>query len=193
VGPELSAAPHAAACPACGAALRPEAQWCSLCYHDLRPAPAPAPEPPTPVYGGLDPLTAPLLDLVLPPVPPAVEQVAEQVVEGAAPTAPAPRASAEQAPLTWPCTRCGAPNAIDSPVCGTCGSAFLAAAKEKVSLVVPGIGDLAHLSRGQRLGVAAAVLAAVLVPLALITFLMTPAPSTSKSGTTETTVTTVNP
>jgi hypothetical protein len=33
-------------CPACGAALRPGAPWCTLCYADLRPAPADAaPEP----------------------------------------------------------------------------------------------------------------------------------------------------
>jgi len=38
-------------CPHCGAALRPDAPWCTLCYADLRPAPvvpvaaAPAPAP----------------------------------------------------------------------------------------------------------------------------------------------------
>jgi hypothetical protein len=186
VGPELSEAPRAAACPACGSALHADAQWCSLCYHDLRPAPAPAPEPPTPAYDGLDPLTAPLLDLVLPPVP--------QVVEPApAAAAPAPREPVEQGPLSWPCSRCAVPNPMTSHVCGTCGSPFLATAKETVSLVVPGIGDITHLSRGQRLAAAAAVLAAVLIPLALITFLMTPAPKPSDNGTTETTITNVNP
>ena len=29
------------ACPACGAALRPGAPWCTLCYADLRTAPEP--------------------------------------------------------------------------------------------------------------------------------------------------------
>lgn len=33
-------------CPACGAALRQDAPWCTLCYADLRPAPAPDLEPP---------------------------------------------------------------------------------------------------------------------------------------------------
>jgi ribosomal protein L40E len=190
VGPELSAAPHAAACPACGAALRPEALWCSLCYHDLRPAPAPTPATPTPGYDGLDPLTAPLLDLVLPPVP-APEQPVVVETPAPAPVAPAPRAAADAA--SWPCTRCGAPNAIDAPVCGTCGSPFLAAAAEKVSLVVPGLGDLSHFTRGQRAGIALGVLMAVLLPLALITFLLTPAPKTGDTGKTETTVTNVAP
>jgi ribosomal protein L40E len=37
-------------CPACGAALRPGAPWCTLCYADLRPAPGPGPSaaPPDP-------------------------------------------------------------------------------------------------------------------------------------------------
>src|SRR3954471_21322313 len=29
-------------CPACGARLAPAAEWCSLCYADLRPAPVPS-------------------------------------------------------------------------------------------------------------------------------------------------------
>src|SRR6478752_6959541 len=28
-------------CPACGARLAPSAQWCGLCFADLRPAPGP--------------------------------------------------------------------------------------------------------------------------------------------------------
>ncbi|HUR14383.1 MAG TPA: hypothetical protein VM097_07805 [Mycobacteriales bacterium] len=190
MGPELSAAPHAAACPACGAAVRADASWCSLCYHDLRPAPAPVDPTPTPGYAGLDPLTAPLLDLVLPPVPAPVEPA--PAPPAAAATAPAPRVASD-APLTWPCTRCGDTNRIDSPVCGTCGAAFLAAASEKVSLVVPGLGDLSQYSRGQRVGIAVAVMMAVLVPLALITFLLTPSPSGDTSGTTQTTITEVKP
>jgi len=31
-------------CPSCAALVTPEAAWCSLCYHDLRP-PAPEPDP----------------------------------------------------------------------------------------------------------------------------------------------------
>lgn len=34
-------------CPQCGATTRPDAPWCTLCYHSLRPVPAatPSPEP----------------------------------------------------------------------------------------------------------------------------------------------------
>ncbi len=34
-----------AACPRCGAHVRPGADWCTLCYADLRPAPVPVVEP----------------------------------------------------------------------------------------------------------------------------------------------------
>lgn len=50
-------------CPSCNAALAPQAQWCSLCYADLRTHPAPTVDyvpvqpSPTPV---LDPLSSPL-------------------------------------------------------------------------------------------------------------------------------------
>jgi hypothetical protein len=168
--------------------------WCSLCYHDLRPAPAPAPVTPTPAYDGLDPLTAPLLDLVLPPVPVTEEApvAATPAPAAPAPTAPAPRAAGDTAAV-WPCSRCSAPNAIDASLCGTCGASFLAAAAEKVSLVVPGIGDLSHYTRGQRVGIAVGVLMAVLLPLALITFVLTPSPTPGSAGKTETTITNVAP
>src|SRR5438067_4190522 len=96
--------PRTFGCPSCGAALRPDAQWCSLCYHDLRPAPPVAPVTPPPAYGGLDPLTAPLLDLVLPP---PAEPAAP--VEPAAP--PAPVGVPEQRGQSWPCSRCGSSTA----------------------------------------------------------------------------------
>jgi hypothetical protein len=190
VGTDLFSAPHAAACPSCGAALRADASWCSLCYHDLRPAPAPeAPAdaaPASPAYGGPDPLTAPLLDLVLPPVPAPAPAVQAPALEEQVPVAP------PAGDLAWPCTRCGATNGIDSRVCGVCGSAFLEAASEKVSLVVPGIGDLSVYSRGQRAAIAGAVLAAILLPIAILTFVLTPTPDKGQQGTT-TTIETVAP
>jgi ribosomal protein L40E len=133
----------AARCPACNAALRADAQWCSLCHHDLRPAP----EPTAPVQAALQ---------------------------------------------EWPCTSCGARNPLSMTICSVCGSAFLAAAQTQVSLVVPGVGDLQHLSRGQRIAVAGGVLALVLVPLAAITFFLTPEPPKQPAGgSTDTTVTIV--
>jgi ribosomal protein L40E len=180
----------AARCPACNAALRADAQWCSLCYHDLRPAPVAAPvqvpAPSQPLYGGSDPLTAPLLDLVLPPVPPAAVVVPQP---SPAPESAAPVQSALQ---EWPCTSCGARNPLATTTCSVCGSKFLAAASEELSLVVPGVGDLQRLSRGQRIALAGGVLALVLVPLAAITFFLTPEPAQQPTGgSTDTTVTIV--
>jgi hypothetical protein len=159
VGPEMTTAPRATACPACGASVRVDAPWCSLCHADLRPAPEPPPALPD---AALDPLTAPLLDLVLPravqPLPVAEEPV------------PVPASEA-----FWPCARCQSPNAITATSCTVCGFGFLGS-PERVSLVLPVVGDLTRLSRAQLVGLAVAVVAAVLVPLALITLLMTGAP-----------------
>jgi ribosomal protein L40E len=185
VGPDLNEAPRTTACPSCGAALRPDAPWCSLCYHDLRPAaPAPAPEP-APAYGGHDPLTAPLLDVLLPVAP--VAQPAPEAAAPVVPVVPAPRAE-----VSWPCTRCGADNALTMNACRDCGSPFLGGTSEPPALVLPGVGDLTKLSRGHRAAVAVGVVMAVLLPLALITFLLTPEPK-KDSGGTETTVTVVQP
>jgi hypothetical protein len=174
----------AARCPSCNAALRPDAQWCSLCHHDLRPAPEPVqaiPAPAQPLYGGQDPLTAPLLDLVLPPVPATAAAVVQEV--------PVAR---EQA-ASWPCTACGASNALTLDACGGCGSRFLALASEPTSLVVPGVGDLQRLSRGQRAAVAGGFVALLLVPLALITLLLTDAPKKDAPTGGDVSVTTTTP
>lgn len=51
---------HDLRCPRCGAHVRQDADWCTLCYADLRPAP-PEPEPePTAAVPPHDPLTDPL-------------------------------------------------------------------------------------------------------------------------------------
>ena len=162
--------PRTTACPSCGAALRGDAPWCTLCYTDLRPKPAtvvpppPAVPAPSAVYGmpAGDPLTQPLLDLALPLTPP-----------------PAPVTAAVP---TWPCSMCEASNPLSESHCITCGKPFLAAVQESPTLVLPGVGDLSRFSRGQRACLALAAVAAVLVPLALITLLLTGRPS--DSGTT---------
>lgn len=193
MGPDLNQATRTVACPSCGAALRPDATWCSLCYFDLRRAAAPETPEPVPPSGGDDPLTAPLLDLLLPAplAPPAA------VAPAPAPAVvPGPGGPAQRAEASWPCTRCGARNALTAGACRDCGSPFLGDASEPPSLVLPGIGDLTQLSRGHRLAVALGLVMAVLLPLALVTFLLTDAPSKGGTGTgtgTETTVTVVEP
>jgi DNA-directed RNA polymerase subunit RPC12/RpoP len=195
VGTELDRTGTAARCPSCSAALRADAQWCSLCHHDLRPAPVPVaiPSPTPPPYAGQapltapDPLTSPLLDLVLPPLPSAqLSAVPEDLPAAAAPVAAG-------AAVSWPCTRCGATNALTADVCKDCGSGFLAAVSEPPSLVVPGIGDLQQYSRGHRAALALGLVALILVPLALITFLLTGEPPKNGTSGTDTTVTTVSP
>lgn len=180
MGPDLTDMPRATACPSCGAAARPDAQWCGQCYADFRPAPVPAPPVSAPIttpavasYGAPagDPLTGPLLDL-LPDVP-------VLAAVPAAPAAPVPTAGE----ATWPCTTCGASNLLSESLCGACGAPFLAQVRGSgPSLVLPLVGDLFALSRGQRLGVAAAVVLAVVLPLALLTLLLTQSPPAA-SGT----------
>ncbi len=148
-----------ARCPSCAAALRPGAPWCTLCYADLRPAPSPGVPPVTAVpaqvlgsSGTLDPLTAPASAFGLPDRSRAGE-----------PAPPAPEA-------TWPCVACGCANALSQDTCTACGAGFLAGlrASEGPLLELPVVGDLAALSRGQRLGLAAGVVLALLALIALL-------------------------
>jgi hypothetical protein len=59
--------------------------------------------------------------------------------------------------------------------CLVCGKSFLAALKstEQPLLVLPLVGDVGAMSRGHRLGLAAGAVLLLLIPLALITLLMT--------------------
>lgn len=155
------------ACPSCGAGLRPDAPWCTLCYTDLRPKPAPEPVAPAPTAAYRapvgDPLTQPLHEFL----PPATSLALPALVE----VSPSPEP-------TWPCVHCSAPNPMTSTICSVCGSAFLASEKNDSTplLVVPGVGDIGRLSRAQRIGLALGAVTAVLLPLAVITLLLTGSP-----------------
>lgn len=187
MGPDLTQLPRTDACPSCGASLRADAPWCTLCYADLRPKAAPAVQPdpmpapvpvpiflaPTVAYGtpAGDPLTQPLLAFL----PQGPTQVPMHVPAQAAP-AVAP--VAEQVPITWPCVQCGAANPMTLMACTDCGIDFLAAERSGNTpmLVLPIVGDIGQLSRGQRIGLAFAAVGVVLAPLALITLLLTGSP-----------------
>ena len=149
MGVDLGADPRGAACPACGAALRPDAPWCTLCFADLRPAPA-SPAARAAVAVGTDDARA------------GTRPVAPVLGDGP----------------SWPCSRCAAANGYERDTCGTCGASFLAAVKDDEAplLVLPGVGDLSRLGRPQRLLLALGVVLAVLVPLAVITLLLTQRP-----------------
>jgi hypothetical protein len=165
--------------------VRPQATFCGQCYTDFRPAPAPAAPlapAPTATYGvaASDPLTAPLLDVVLPPgvVPaqgtaPAPAPAAAMSAAMSAPMAPAARKTP-----TWPCTRCQAVNELSEMVCHVCAAPFLVTVAEetKVSLVLPVVGDLGKYGRGQRALIPPGVLTLTHIPRALDTLLLTHAP-----------------
>jgi hypothetical protein len=74
----------------------------------------------------------------------------------------------------WPCSACGATSPLTADVCGACGSAFLAGARtaDVPLLELPVIGDISRLQRGQRLGLAFAVVLAVVVLTALLGLLL---------------------
>jgi hypothetical protein len=81
---------------------------------------------------------------------------------------------------------CDAVNSLAESACLDCGQPFLAAMKgdAKPVLVLPVVGDLGALSRGQRTGLALGVVALVLVPLALLTLLLTGTPTKTVPGNT---------
>lgn len=163
-------------CPSCRASVRQDAEWCSLCFAVLRAPAVPAVpvEPAVPVQGGPAAAAAPAVPVV-PEIP------LQALAARAAVPAPVPVASAGEEP-TWPCTSCGAGNPFSAQQCRVCGSGFLAAASTLPTLVLPVVGDVAAMSRGHRLLAAVGVLGLVLVPLALLTFLLTGSPPDKASS-----------
>ena len=144
-------------CPSCAAAVRRGAQWCTLCYADLRPAPAVADRAPYPkpsVAPTATPATSPAY--AAPAAPPHAGQPAgaagdllfapyEQVLAvaygGAAPVI-APQLATQPAtapPATgaggWPCTRCRSVNGFDVDVCRSCTAPFGADLATPISVV----------------------------------------------------------
>jgi RNA polymerase subunit RPABC4/transcription elongation factor Spt4 len=136
-----------ARCPHCGALLRAGAQWCTLCYADLRPQPEPEPLAVVvrePSYAGAaagatDPVTDPMT------VPPS---------DGAA----------DPAPVGWPCTGCGAIVAFDEDVCPSCGTKFLEGARGAPDLLDRiGPGGLPVSTQTLIIGGGAAAIIAIIV------------------------------
>lgn len=127
-------------CPHCRASVRPGAPWCTLCHADLRLAPEPAVPAPT---------------------------AAAPAATAAVPAAPAIRPDGE---ATWPCTTCGARNALRADACAACGAGFLAGLRDSEGplLEIPGVGDLTRMSRGQRMLLAFGVVLAVIALVALL-------------------------
>lgn len=119
-------------CPHCRAALAPGAQWCSLCYADLRVR-----EP--------EPVVAPVLEPVLVPA----GEGSTESASAAAPAAAPPGSDGARA-AGWPCLSCGALVPMDENFCTQCGASFLPPDAE---LDVPWVGDPRRLSTGAKAGI----------------------------------------
>jgi ribosomal protein L37E len=145
-------------CRACGAAVPAGADWCSLCFADLR-EPAPVREP---VSVAAESVAEAALPAPLPAAPPrpaanlldvaprhAAEPDDSDETAAGAVGADAAGPAANQA--TWPCQRCGeqVPMALDT--CSACGAGFLSAASTTIEMRLPVVGDVGRLSRTQRL------------------------------------------
>lgn len=128
-------------CPACNAAVTASAQWCTLCYADLR-----APEPVSAHVSAAVPAAASTPASPASPVL-ALDPILDPPVSKAPPVA---RAEAQG----WPCLSCGALVPLADNACSQCGRPFLPT-DEMPSLALPGIGDVSRMDRGQRIMVAA--------------------------------------
>ena len=135
MGPDISA-PAARVderCPHCRGAIRSDAQWCTQCWVDLRPAPEPVAAAPALAPVG----SAPGIGL--------------QAAPASDPSRPRHRG--------WPCSGCGAVNDVELDACVACGTGFLAGLRrdEAPLLALPVVGDVTRLSRSQRLAMAGGV------------------------------------
>jgi hypothetical protein len=142
-------------CRACGAAVPAEAQWCSLCFADLR-EPTPVRERVSvpaastaalaeasvaaPAPNGVRPDPDALLGLPKP----AADSVTDDVAEAEEP-------AEEPEEAKWPCLTCGEQVPISLDACQSCGAGFLAGSSSQPSARLPVVGDLQRLSRNQRL------------------------------------------
>jgi RNA polymerase subunit RPABC4/transcription elongation factor Spt4 len=112
-------------CPHCGALLRSGAQWCTLCYADLRPKPEPEPVAvsagePSYAEGATAAAPHPAPDAATPLS--ALEAAAQALVRQAEPDA---ETDPSTAAVGWPCTGCKAVVSFDDDACPTCGARFL--------------------------------------------------------------------
>jgi hypothetical protein len=175
-------------CRACGAAVAPNAAWCSLCFADLRP---PAPEPvrePAAVAAvaqptvPAQPLAAQPLaaqPLAAPPVSPVDPTDVDAAVDADSVAAPIAIDPADPLGLsvpagpspTWPCPRCGHSVPIELDACNECGAGFLSGAAATKSVRLPMVGDVTRMSSGQRMFVAFAVSVGVMFVLVLLAFI----------------------
>jgi hypothetical protein len=97
-------------CPRCAALVRPGADWCTLCYADLRADPAPSSSSDTASPSD----TASAADTASP-------------LDTASPSDAFSTDATQPGSLVqgWPCQRCGGVVAIEEPACTHCGVGFM--------------------------------------------------------------------
>jgi hypothetical protein len=161
-------------CPHCGALLRSGAQWCTLCYADLRPKTEPEPVAVTtrePSYAGAAAPGAPVDRLITPLS--ALEEAALAIARQADGNA-APEADGSIAPVGWPCTGCHGMVSFGEDVCPTCGTRFLDGARGEPDLLDRiGPGGLPLSTQSLIIaGGAAAMLAIIVATMYLIGFII---------------------
>ena len=172
-------------CRACGARLAPSAQWCGLCFADLRPAPSPAgsaaatPAPVTDALPSPRAQTAP--DAIVPATVPATVPAALPGTGTAIAVSPhatvaagsGSTAAGTTARPTWPCSGCGASVDVDLDACSICGTGFLGALRSSTSgIELPVVGNLGRFSDRSRIVLGASAGLAIALIMVIITALV---------------------
>lgn len=122
-----------------------------VAYEPVAPPPAPVALPPVPVAYEPLPVAPPP---VMPAPPVMAAPVAELPVVEAAPALVATAVATVEAP-TWPCTACDTRVDFAESACPNCNTPFMGGTNSDVSLKVPVVGDLVHMSAGAKFGVMA--------------------------------------
>lgn len=160
-------------CRACGAAVAPNAAWCSLCFADLRTPLEPAREPATVAAAPTQPVNAavvpgPTIDATRAPAVTRPDTAAAPVhLDLADPLGAQPTSVVSP---TWPCPRCEQQVPIELDACNACGAGFLAGADIGQALRLPVVGEVTSMSSAQRLLMACGVAVAVTALLVLLAF-----------------------
>ncbi len=185
-------------CPGCGAKVRPQASWCSLCYQDLRPAPELVTASATQADAS-DALAAPLVEASLDPEPAHwsnadADDIVDAEVVGEEGMIVSPRDGhhdvalnadlnadlegdgqpSKLATLTWVC-KCSETVSFEHSACPLCGGSFLGDLRDgEGGRHRPGGTALSWLpeTRQVRLAAAAflAIALAVLIPVIISLF-----------------------
>ncbi|HTW18982.1 MAG TPA: hypothetical protein VME70_02085 [Mycobacteriales bacterium] len=164
-------------CRACGAAVPEQAQWCSLCFADLR-EPAQVPDSLN-TSSESSPVEAPVPVAVAAQNGSYLNGSGGDVLDSGADAllgldSPAPAGDAAPPPvaakpaLTWPCAACGENVAMDLDTCPSCGSGFLSGSSDGPSTRLPMVGDITTMSRSKRLVVGLGIAAVVIIVIVLL-------------------------